>query len=212
MSTDGSDTAFLGLGANLGDATETLSAAVYALDDLDEFEVVDTSSIYLTPPWPPEDDPRHVPQPDYRNLVVCGRTTLEPGELLAEVQLIEKAFGRDRETEQRWGPRPLDIDLLLFGNRVVDTDDLVIPHPRLAERAFVLVPLLEVHPGGRLPDGRSLAQVLATLGGFDDITFDVRSDDLPSRRTARPEGPIAPAPTFARPAIDDEASRHGKLG
>jgi 2-amino-4-hydroxy-6-hydroxymethyldihydropteridine diphosphokinase len=189
----------LGLGANLGDALETLTAAVYAIDDLTGVVVDDVSGVYETPPWPAPPDPRAVPQDDYLNLVVTGLTTLDPLALLTETQLIEAAFGRDRAREQRWGPRPLDIDLLLVGDHTVDSERLVLPHPRIAERAFVLIPLLEVMPGGVLPDGRRLTGLLAALAPVEDIELLVRLDDVPTRRQPRPDGPVGPAATFSRP-------------
>jgi len=91
---------YFGLGANVGDAITTLTAAVYALDDLDGVAVCDVSSVYVTDPWPPPDDPRHVPQDPFRNLVVLAETDIEAHQLLAETQLIEAAFGRDRVNEQ----------------------------------------------------------------------------------------------------------------
>lgn len=196
------DLAFLSLGANVGDALETLTAAVYAVDDLDGFAVEEVSGVYETAPWPPRGDPRHVPQDPYLNLVVRGRTTLTPHALLAETQLLETAFGRDRATEQRWGPRPLDIDLLLVGDAVVDTPDLVVPHPRLTERAFVLVPLLEVWPGGTLPDGRRVTQALNALAPIEGIDLVVRLEDVPGRHLTRPAGPGGGAPSFERPGLD----------
>lgn len=196
------DLAFLSLGANVGDALETLTAAVYAVDDLDGFAVEEVSGVYETAPWPPPDDPRHVPQDPYLNLVIRGRTTLTPHALLAETQLLETAFGRDRATERRWGPRPLDVDLLLVGDAVVDTPDLVLPHPRLTERAFVLVPLLEVWPGGTLPDGRRVTQALNALAPIEGIDLVVRLEDVPGRHLTRPEGPGGGAPSFERPGLD----------
>lgn len=199
--------AFLSLGANVGDALETLTAAVYALDDLDGFAVEEVSAVYETAPWPPPEDPRHVPQDPYLNLVVRGRTSLAPHALLAQTQLLESAFGRDRDSEQRWGPRPLDVDLLLVGDIDVDTPDLVLPHPRLEERAFVLVPLAEVWPGGTLPSGRRVTQVLAALAPIEGIEMVVRLDEVPGQHLRRPDGPGAPAPSFGRPGIDpDEAA------
>jgi 2-amino-4-hydroxy-6-hydroxymethyldihydropteridine diphosphokinase len=197
-----SELVFLGLGANVGDALETLTAAVYALDDLEGFAVADVSGVYETPPWPAPPDPRAVAQDPYLNLVVRGVTTLAPHALLAETQLIEAAFGRDRSREVRWGPRPLDIDLLLVGDREVDTPELVLPHPRIAERAFVLVPLLEVWPGGMLPDGRRLTRLLADLAPIEDIELHVRLADVPGRHVPRPDGPAGPAASFERPGLD----------
>ena len=201
-----SEPVWLGLGANVGDALETLTAAVYALDDIDGFAVDEVSGVYETPPWPPPDDPRSVSQEPFLNLVVRGVTNLEPHTLLAETQLIEAAFGRDREREIRWGPRPLDIDLLVVGDRVIDTPELALPHPRIAERAFVLVPLLEVAPGGALPDGRRYTQLLNALAPIEDIELVVRLDDVPSRHLARPAGPAGGAASFERPGPDAGAA------
>lgn len=198
---------YLGLGANVGDAVTTLTAAVYALDDVDGVCVRDVSSVYVTAPWPPADDPRHVPQDPYRNLVVLATFERDPVSLLDETQLIEAAFGRDRAREQRWGPRPLDIDLLVFGDVSVDTDRLTLPHPRLKERAFVLVPMLEIAPGFVLPDGERLTQALARLAPFDDVEHELRLDDVPSRRIARPVGHDGGAAQFTRAGRNDESGR-----
>lgn len=199
-----SELAWLGLGANVGDALETLTAAVYALDDIGGFAVDEVSGVYETPPWPPPDDPRAVAQRPFLNLVVRGMTTLEPHDLLAETALVERAFGRDRAREVRWGPRALDVDLLMVGDRELDTPDLVLPHPRIAERAFVLVPLLEVAPGGALPDGRRLTRLLADLAPIEGIELVVRLEDVPTHRMPRPDGPTAPAASPRRPGPDPE--------
>jgi 2-amino-4-hydroxy-6-hydroxymethyldihydropteridine diphosphokinase len=199
-----SETVLLGLGSNVGDRVETLTAAVYALDDVDGLVVEDVSAIYETEPWPPPDDPRSVHQEPYHNLVVRAVTSLDPAALLAETQLIEAAFGRDRETEVRWGPRTLDIDLLLFGDQEVETPTLVVPHPRLAERAFVLVPLLEVMPGGTLPDGRRLTALLRDLVPVEGIELVLRLADVPGFRIERPEGPGGPPASFHRRPDADE--------
>ena len=126
--------AFLGLGANLGDRRATLRAAVAALGD-----VVAVSPVYETDPvgGPPG-------QPAYLNLVVELDTDRSPRELLEEARRLEAAAGRVRE--ERWGPRTLDVDVLLVGDLVVDEPDLVVPHPGMAERAFVLVPLADLAP------------------------------------------------------------------
>lgn len=198
-----SETFALGLGANVGDALETLTAAVYAIDDLDGVVVTDVSGVYRTPPWPAPPDPRAVPQDDFLNLAVVGVTSLSPLELLDELQFIEAAFGRDRDREVRWGPRPLDIDLLLLGEVELDTERLVLPHPRITERAFVLVPLLEVLPGGVLPGGQRLTGALAALAPIEDIELEVRLEDVPGGRLARPEGPSGPPAGFVRPGWSD---------
>lgn len=197
----------LGLGANVGDALETLTAAVYAIDDIDGVVVEDVSGVYRTPPWPAPPDPRAVPQDDYLNLVLVGTTSLEPSALLDETMLIEAAFGRDRTREIRWGPRPLDIDLLLVGDAVVETERLQLPHPRLTERAFVLVPLLEVLPGGVLPGGQRLTAALAALAPIEGVELEVRLEEVPTRRLTRPEGPVGGPASFTRPGITDADPR-----
>lgn len=193
----------LGLGANVGDALETLTAAVYAIDELDGVAVTDVSGVYRTPPWPAPPDPRAVPQDDYLNLALVGVTSLAPLALLDELQLLEAAFGRDREREVRWGPRPLDIDVLLYDEVELDSERLVLPHPRITERAFVLVPLLEVLPGGVLPGGQRLTTALAALAPVEDIELELRLDDVPGRHSVRPEGPSAPPAGFSRPGPHD---------
>ena len=202
-----SEEVLLSLGGNVGDRLETLTAAVFSLDDIDGLAVADVSGIYETPPWPPPGEPGSVEQEPFLNLVVRAVTSLEPHDLLAELQLVEAAFGRDRSREQRWGPRILDIDILLQGERELDTDDLVLPHPRIAERAFVLVPLMEVMPGGALPDGRRFASLLGALAPLEDIELVLRPDELPSRRVPRPEGPSAPAAYLSEDLPDDHGEQ-----
>jgi 2-amino-4-hydroxy-6-hydroxymethyldihydropteridine diphosphokinase len=208
----------LGLGANVGDAMTQLAAAVELIGELDGVTVEEVSSVYATPPWPPADDPRHVPQDDYLNLVVRARATIGPEALLAQTLELEALLGRDRAREQRWGPRPIDIDLLVHGEEVRGTDALTVPHPRIAERAFVLIPMLEVWPGGTLPatapevGGLRLAAALAALasaGPVEDILLVGRLEDVPTSHAVRPDGPLAPAAGFARPGLEDVAREHG---
>lgn len=200
---------WLSLGANVGDALETLTAAVYALDEVDGFAVEEVSAVYRTPPWPRPPDPRAVAQDDYLNLVVRGVTRLAPTALLTETQLIERAFGRDRDREVRWGPRPLDIDLLLVGDVSMRTPQLTLPHPRIAERAFVLVPLVEVAPGLTLPGGPRITALLAALAPVEGIEMVMQLDHVPTRRPARPRGPAGPRASFVRPSLgaDGEVER-----
>jgi 2-amino-4-hydroxy-6-hydroxymethyldihydropteridine diphosphokinase len=188
-------TAFLGLGTNVGDRLETLTACLWVLDETDGIAVEDVSGVYETAPWGVED------QDPFLNAVVRIRTTLDPHALLADCHRTEAAFGRDRDVEQRWGPRTLDIDLLLYGDEVIDTPDLVVPHPRLAERAFVLVPLMEVFPGGTIPpDGTRLTRVLTKLAPIEGVELFVRLADVPGteHRIERPEGPRGPGPVQAK--------------
>ena len=207
----------LGLGANVGDAMTQLAAAVELIGEIEGVEVEEVSSVYATPPWPPPDDPRHVPQDDYLNLVVRARATIGPEVLLAATLELEALLGRDRDREQRWGPRPIDIDLLVHGAEVRDRPELTVPHPRITERAFVLIPLLEVWPGGALPagdggEGTRLAVALAALasdGPVEDILLVGRLEDVPTTHLVRPDGPDAPGAGFARPGLEDGAREHG---
>jgi 2-amino-4-hydroxy-6-hydroxymethyldihydropteridine diphosphokinase len=140
--------AYLALGSNLGDRLETLQRAVDLLDSRPGIDVVRSSRVYETDPVGP-------PQPAYLNAAVEVRTDLEPHELLKETQAVEDELGRVRA--ERWGPRTIDVDVLTFDERTVDEPDLVIPHPRMHERGFVLVPLGELDPDPMLPGGRKLS-------------------------------------------------------
>lgn len=191
-------TAFVGIGANTGDRLGTIEAVLVVLDDTDGVEVVDVSGVYESAPWGGVDHDgtsRHVTdQGPFLNAVARLRTTLAPHDLLAELLATEAAFGRDRAAEQRWGPRVLDLDLLLHGDAVVvDPPRLVVPHPRMAERAFVLVPLSEVFPGGSLPDGTRITRLLMALGSLEGIDLHVRLAEVPgsTRLVERPVGPDA---------------------
>jgi 2-amino-4-hydroxy-6-hydroxymethyldihydropteridine diphosphokinase len=149
--------ACLGLGSNLGDGAAILRAA---FDRLSSSVLAEArlSRLYRTRPMYVED------QPDFVNAAAVGEASLRPRELLAAVNRIEAEFGRDRDRETPKGPRPLDIDILLYGSELVDEADLVIPHPGLAERRFALAPLLELEPGLRDPRGGVLyAEILASL-------------------------------------------------
>ncbi|MBN9018908.1 MAG: 2-amino-4-hydroxy-6-hydroxymethyldihydropteridine diphosphokinase [Rhizobiales bacterium] len=130
--------AFLGLGGNLGDRAATLAAAIDDLGAAAAVRVMRVSSLYETPPWGP------VPQGPYLNACVAIETTLSARALLDLCLAIEKRHGRERLV--RWGPRTLDIDLLLYGTATIDEPGLIVPHPRMADRAFVLVPLAEIAP------------------------------------------------------------------
>jgi 2-amino-4-hydroxy-6-hydroxymethyldihydropteridine diphosphokinase len=148
--------ALLALGGNVGDARATLARAVDALCDGTETRLVARSSDYLTPPWGVTD------QPPFVNACIAVETMLSPQALLARAQAVERACGRDRSREQRWGPRPLDIDMLAYDDVSLDTPELTLPHPRLRERAFVLVPLAEIAPG-RVIAGISVSEALARV-------------------------------------------------
>ena len=130
--------AYLSIGSNLGNRVGTIEAAVRALRPA--VRGIRLSRMYETEPMYRTD------QPKYLNAVLTGRTGLSPSGLLSAMQEIERSMGRDRSAETRMGPRVLDLDIVLYGRQVVQTDVLTIPHPRLEERKFVLVPLLELYP------------------------------------------------------------------
>ena len=146
---------FLSLGSNLGDRETKIREALDLLAGDPDIRVERTSSLYETAPVGMSE------QPDFINAVALVETDLPPSELLRRVQRIESALGRDRN--QHWGPRIIDLDILLYGDQSVDTAFLTIPHPRMMERAFVMAPLAEIAPDLRLPDGRTPGQVLEAL-------------------------------------------------
>jgi 2-amino-4-hydroxy-6-hydroxymethyldihydropteridine diphosphokinase len=144
-------TAYLGLGSNLGGRLDNLQRAVDLLVLQPGLRVVRSSRVYETEPvGGPE-------QPEFLNGVIEVDVELPPRELLAACARVEDALGRVRE--ERWGPRTIDVDVLTYGSEVVDEPDLVIPHPRMHERAFVLVPLTELCADPPLPSGRRLAEL-----------------------------------------------------
>jgi len=149
-------TVYLGLGANLNAPRKQIHAAVAALKALKDVEFVCVSHDYASKPMGPQD------QPDYVNAVACVKTALKPELLLDLTQAIELEHGRVRK-EERWGPRTRDIDILLFGNDVIDTPRLTVPHYGLTEREFVVYPLLEIAPTLVLPNNQSLADITKTL-------------------------------------------------
>jgi 2-amino-4-hydroxy-6-hydroxymethyldihydropteridine diphosphokinase len=146
----------VGLGGNIGDVRATLDAAVARFADGADVRLIARSSDYSTPPWGMTD------QPPFINCAIAVETSLLPRALLDRALSVERALGRDRSREQRWGPRTIDIDLLTYDNLSLDEPDLVLPHPRLFERAFVLVPLAEIAPD-RLIAGRRVRDALAQL-------------------------------------------------
>jgi 2-amino-4-hydroxy-6-hydroxymethyldihydropteridine diphosphokinase len=145
--------AYIGLGSNLGDREENLRAALERLAELGALRV---SSVRETDPVGFTDQPRFV------NAVAQLETDLGAGALLGRLLEIERELGRDRSREERWGPRMIDLDLLLYGGEVIDEPGLTVPHPRLAERRFVLEPLHELTPDLALPDGRRIGDLLSS--------------------------------------------------
>jgi 2-amino-4-hydroxy-6-hydroxymethyldihydropteridine diphosphokinase len=130
--------AFIGLGSNLGDREANIRQALQFLEQLPETTIVRGSSLYDTEPVGVSD------QPNFLNGVVQIETHLSPRQLLWNLMLIERRLGRVRT--RQWGPRVIDLDLLLYGEEVVDEDDLQVPHPLMTQRSFVMVPLVEIEP------------------------------------------------------------------
>ncbi|WP_432699096.1 2-amino-4-hydroxy-6-hydroxymethyldihydropteridine diphosphokinase [Kluyvera cryocrescens] len=148
---------YIALGSNLASPLEQVNAAVKALGEIPQTRLVAVSSFYRTPPLGPQD------QPDYLNAAVALETTLAAEELLRHTQRIELQQGRVRKAE-RWGPRTLDLDIMLFGQAIIHTDNLTVPHYDMYNRGFMLWPLYEIAPALTFPDGISLQQRLASLG------------------------------------------------
>jgi 2-amino-4-hydroxy-6-hydroxymethyldihydropteridine diphosphokinase len=148
--------ALVAFGGNLGDVRDTLDRAVAAFVDGKDVRLLARSSDYRTPPWGIED------QPPFVNLAIAVDTGLAPHALLARAQAVERALGRERTKELRWGPRAVDIDLIAYDDLALDTPDLTLPHPRLFKRAFVLVPLAEIAPE-RVIGGSKVRDALARV-------------------------------------------------
>ncbi len=148
---------FLGIGGNLGDRRATMRLAVAEIRAV--VEDVRVSSMYETAAWGVTD------QPSFLNAVLRGSTELSPLELLDAMQAIENQLGRVRT--QHWGPRTIDIDILLYGSDVIDEPRLKVPHPYMAQRGFVLRPLADLAAGLTLPDGSLVGELLTTIDQDD---------------------------------------------
>lgn len=155
-------TALIGLGGNLGDVRPRLDAATDALGALPGVRVLVRSRFYRTPPW------GNVDQPDFVNAAIAVETSLSAHGLLDAMLATERAFGRLRDGE-RWGPRTLDLDLLAFGDAVIDDARLTVPHPRIPERAFVLLPLADIAADTVLPGLGRVADLLAAIDAAECI-------------------------------------------
>jgi 2-amino-4-hydroxy-6-hydroxymethyldihydropteridine diphosphokinase len=137
------NTAYIGLGSNMGDRSYFLNEAIKSLDSNERISVIATSSIYETAPV------GYLEQESFLNMVIKVSTILKPIELLEVNQQVEKDLGRKRDI--RWGPRTIDLDILMYNNENIETEKLIIPHPRMKERAFVLVPLMEIDDTIEIP-------------------------------------------------------------
>lgn len=158
---------YIGLGSNTGDRLDCLRAGVSSLASAEDVVVVAKSGVYESEPVGVTD------QPDFLNAVIAVETTLDPYELLSLLHRIEIENGRQRIT--RWGPRTLDLDILIFGDLEQDDPKLLLPHPGLKERRFVLEPLIEADPDVRLPEGIRVRTLLDELGDSQSVW---RSGDL----------------------------------
>lgn len=148
----------IALGGNLGDVRDTFDSAIAELCADGAVQLLARSSDYRTPPWGVTD------QPAFVNCCVLAATELSPQDLLNRIQDIEHRFGRDRWLERRWGPRTLDMDLIAYDDLSLETPTLTLPHPRIFERAFVLLPLAEIVPD-RVIGGNRIADAAAGIDG-----------------------------------------------
>ena len=145
---------FIGLGSNIGDSSTIVDQALIALGNISQCSLRASSSLYRS------EAIGDIPQDDYINAVALIETSLEPLELLLELQAIEYAYYRRREQEERWAPRTLDLDIILFGDRSIDDSHLVIPHPQIAQRLFVLEPMFEIDGDRFIPGYGSLSYLI----------------------------------------------------
>ena len=157
--------AFIGIGSNLADPVAQVRCAIDALDGLERTRRRSASRLYRNPPMGPAD------QPDYVNAVAEVQTALSAHELLGELQGLEARAGRHRDGE-RWGPRPLDLDLLVYGDARIDEPALSVPHPGIARRAFVLHPLAEIAPALTVPGLGQVAALAGDLAGHDLVAVE----------------------------------------
>src|SRR4051812_3430467 len=177
MVTTTNTVAYLGLGTNMGDRDAQLDEALAALAKVPATPVLRTSPIYESKPWGKTD------QADFLNMVVEIETQLEPHTLLRHLKKIESDLGREEEGE-RWGPRPIDIDLLLYGTRTLLTASLVVPHPRMWDRNFVLRPLADLAPNLVSPTGVPLMQLLQDKEiASQGLSPHLRASSLPSGKS-----------------------------
>ncbi len=157
--------AYIGLGSNMGDKKANLARARFLIEGLKDVRISKQSSLYETAPWGKMD------QDDFINQVIEIETKLSPLDLLHQLQSIEIKLGRRRQVH--WGPRNIDLDVLLYGREIIDLEELKVPHPFLIQRLFVLIPLAEIDSELVFPDGSKIGEVLARLTKSAD-TGDLR--------------------------------------
>lgn len=143
---------YIGLGSNVGDKCQNIYYANKLISQINHTRMIKQSSLYITAPWGKTD------QDDFINQVIEIETELAPLDLLGELQSIEIKLGRLRN--EKWGPRVIDLDILLYGEEIIHLNELMVPHPYLFERLFVLIPLQEIEPDLKFPDGSKIEEVL----------------------------------------------------
>lgn len=158
-------TAAIGLGGNVGDAAATLREALQVLDTLPRTRLLRASPLYRTPAW------GNTAQADFTNAAALLCTELDARALLDALLEVEQRFGRDRSAGEPWGPRTLDLDLLLYGDATIDEPGLRVPHPHLRERAFVLVPLARISPDLRIPGLGPVSTLLDAVDARDCVAL-----------------------------------------
>jgi 2-amino-4-hydroxy-6-hydroxymethyldihydropteridine diphosphokinase len=159
--------ALIGFGGNRGDSREILDQAIGMFCDGEQVRLISRSSDYRTKPWGVSD------QPPFINICISVETILDSRDLLARAHAVERGFGRDRSKEQRWGQRPIDIDILTYDDLTLSDSVLTLPHPRIFERAFVLIPLAEIVPE-RCISGIRVGDAAARADGTDVEKLDPR--------------------------------------
>lgn len=191
------ETVFLALGTNLGDRVENLRAALQALLPVVDLQAV--SPVYETPPW------GYADQPAFLNMVVQAETVLEPHDLLRELKRLEAWLGRTPSF--RYGPRLIDLDILFYGRRTLDSETLSIPHPRLPERAFVLVPLADLSPELRHPVlGKTIAELLNAVERSEVHAFEA----VVCAPRIQPAGPAGDSALIHLPPFSSQALGKGR--
>ncbi|MFT4937265.1 MAG: 2-amino-4-hydroxy-6-hydroxymethyldihydropteridine diphosphokinase [Paraglaciecola sp.] len=156
---------YIGLGSNLADPAAQISQALRSISEFKDSHLYSCSSLYVSKPMGPQD------QPDYVNAVLCLHSTFPALRLLSMLQKVEQQHGRERKNN-RWGPRTLDLDILLYGQEFIDLAHLVVPHYGMKQREFVLYPLHEIAPDLRLPCGTQLEELLGQcdINGLQKIS------------------------------------------
>jgi 2-amino-4-hydroxy-6-hydroxymethyldihydropteridine diphosphokinase len=158
--------AYVGLGGNVGDVEATMMEALLVIDGLPQTSIRAQSGFYRSSPWGRTD------QDDFLNAVIELQTRLAPRVLLDYLLEVETRFGRVRDQSDKWGPRTLDLDLLLFGEDILDLPGMHVPHPRLHERAFVLVPLAEIAAKLQVPGRGRVSELLALVDRAGTVAID----------------------------------------